>query len=348
MRKAVLALWHRARGGVAPSAGADPSEFPNSYGDLAGEWRAAHESACLFDASERERLLATGPDRVGLLDSLSTNDLKRAAPGTTLETAFLTPRGRLVADARVTVLDDAILLELEAGRSAPLGEHVAAHRVAERAELADASAALVQLELWGPRAAEVAGAPGLAPGASQAVDAGGTQVVALRSSFGLVLYVPAALAAAAADDLAGRLAAVGGRPAGRDAIEIARVELGLGRFGLDWDEKTHPLEAGLGRAISYTKGCYVGQEVVAKATYVGRVARLLVRLEWEGAPAAPGTPLLGARAPGRLASCAALPDASRVVALGYVRHDAAEPGTRHRVGEGGPEATVLGPPCGAR
>ena len=132
--------------------------------------------------------------------------------------------------------------------------------------------------------------------------------------------------------------------AGRTAVDARRMEIGLGRYGLDWDENTNPLEAGMDRMLDYKKGCYVGQEVVAKATYIGHVNRRLVRLEWEGEAVAPNTPLLGGRSPGRVTSSVRIPGTNRVVALGVVRRDSAAAGAKHRLGEGGPEATVLGYP----
>ena len=114
--------------------------------------------------------------------------------------------------------------------------------------------------------------------------------------------------------------------------------------GVDFDEASNPLEAGLDRMLSYRKGCYVGQEVVAKATYIGQVSRRLVRLSWPGGPEALTTPLVGPRTPGRLTSVAAVPGEDRTVALGVVRRDAASAGSPLMLGETGRTAVVDGYP----
>ena len=184
----------------------------------------------------------------------------------------------------------------------------------------------------------------LADGDGAAVTMGGLSFAAVGTAFGAILYVPVDAAEPVADALVTRLPGINGSLVGADVREPARIELGLGRFGIDWDESTNPLEAGLDRALDYKKGCYVGQEVVAKATYIGHVNRRLVRLEWRGSPVDAGTALVGGKSPGRVTSCARVPGADRVIALGVVRRDSAQAGAVHRVGEAGPEACVLGYP----
>ena len=122
--------------------------------------------------------------------------------------------------------------------------------------------------------------------------------LALLLTLGAIVFVSAEGVETAADALVAR----GAVPVGRAAVEVRRLELGLGRYGIDWGETTNPLEAGLDRMLDYTKGCYVGQEVVAKATYIGHVNKRLVRLSWEGEPAAADTTLLGGKSPGRTAA----------------------------------------------
>lgn len=344
MRALDLEAWHRQRGGEVD---ADAGEV-RQYGAPGEELRAIRESAGLFDASSRDRLLVTGADSVTFVQGLATNDVAALGAGGSVEAAFITPKGKLVADARITRLEDALLLDLEGGRGAALAEYLQKYLVTEQVEISDASEDLVQLELWGKKAAEVLGEMELAENVARAVEVGGVAFIAVGTVFGAQTFVPAVAAQEVAEELAGRLEAIGGRPVGREPVEVARIELGLGRFGRDWDESTNPLEAGLDRGISYRKGCYVGQEVVAKATYIGRVNRRLVRLRWEGAPVPAETPLLGGKAPGRVTSCAAVPGTAEVVALGYVRRDSTAEGTRLHVGEGGPEAVVLGYPYGSK
>ena len=339
-----LESWHAAQQAVFPEG--DRVEVSH-YRDPAAEYRRSRESVALFDASGRDRLVVSGDDRVSFIQGLCSNDVERIDVGGSVEAAFITPKGKLVADARITKLEDALLFDFEAGRAAALDEVLTKYRVDEVVEWGDVSEILVALELWGPKTPDVLGVA-IERGQSQAVSAGGSTFAAVGTSFGAILYVPADAAEAVATDLLERASKLGGGLAGRGAIDVRRIELGLGRYGVDWDENTNPLEAGMDRALDYKKGCYVGQEVVAKATYIGHVNRRLVRLAWDGAPVAANTPLIGGRSPGRVTSNAAVAGTGRVVALGYVRRDSAAEGSKHRVGEGGPEATVLGYPFESR
>jgi folate-binding protein YgfZ len=310
------------------------------YGDPVAEYRAGLETALRVDASGRDLLLVTGDDRIAFVQGLCTNDLEALADGHACEAAFITPKGRLVGDARIVKLDDALLFDAEAGRGAALAELFSKYRIHEAVDWLPANELLCLIELWGPRAAEAIGLPGLTSGDGAAATLGGRSAVAVGTPFGASIYVPADDAAAVAD-------ALGGPWGGRAAVEAHRVRLGLGRFGVDYDESSNPLEAGLDRMLSYRKGCYVGQEVVAKATYIGQVSRRLVRLSWAGEPVPTSTPLVGPRTPGRLTSVVAVPGEERTVALGVVRRDSAAPGTRLVLGETDLSATVDGYPFGS-
>lgn len=328
-----LATWHDTRGAVRTDG-----EIVR-YTNPEAEWAAVSQGVGLFDASARDRLLVTGADRETFVQGLSTNDVVKPPVGTTLETAFITPKGKLVADARVVKLDDALLFELEAGRGEALTEVFGRYRIHEDCAFVDASPLLCQLELWGD-AARALGEP-VPDGTSKAVAIGDEAYLVAGTAFGAIVFVSAEGVETAADALVAR----GAVPVGRDAVEVRRLELGLGRYGIDWGETTNPLEAGLDRMLDYTKGCYVGQEVVAKATYIGHVNKRLVRLSWEGEPVAADTTLLGGKSPGRVTSSARVPGTNRVLALGVVRRDVTAAGTKLRLGdENGPEVTVLGWP----
>ncbi len=300
MRASALADWLAAR----------------SLGmDAAAELRAASDGGALYDASARDRMLFAGPDRVDFIQGLCTNDVEALAEAHALEAAFITPKGKLLADARVVKLEDGLLFDLESGRAAALEEHVSKYRVHEDVQWLDVSEALAALELWGPEAGELLGTGPLAQGEGRAVTLADASFAAVGTPFGAVLYLPAEAATGVAEALVFRGATV----IGEGTREVRRLALGLGRFGLDWDEATNPLEAGLDRALNYKKGCYVGQEVVAKATYIGHVNRRLVRLEWEGEAVPAGTPLVAGRSPGRVTSAAKDVLSGRTVALGVVR-----------------------------
>lgn len=333
MHTTILKDWHDTRGARWQD------DAIVSYGASESEWHATVDGVGLFDASTRDRMLITGGDRESFVQGLCTNDVVKPSSGTVFETAFITPKGKLVADTRVVKLDDALLLEMEPGRGEALIDLLSRYRIHEDCEFVDASEQLCQLELWGD-AAKVLG-ESIADGESKAVAIGDGAYLVAGTAFGAIVFAPAD----GASDAAEALITNGARLVGTDAVEARRIEIGLGRYGIDWSESTNPLIAGLDRMLDYTKGCYVGQEVVAKATYIGHVNRRLVRLSWEGEAVAADTPLLGGRAPGLVTSSALVPGTNRVVALGIVRRDVAAEGTTLRLGtDEGPEVTVVGWP----
>lgn len=380
MRSLALESWHRSQGAqwmgssdtsasnpISSSASSSTSSSPPSsalsedsprtplevqhYGDVSAEYAAITQGGGgLFDASSRDRLLVTGPDAVSFLQGLATQELEGHESGTSVEAAFITAKGKLITDARVTLLDDGVLLDMEGGGTTALQEHFSRYLINEEVSWMEVSEALVQLQVWGPGARKSLDLESSQSGDVTAVSLAGAELVGVVGDFAVELFVPGEIAEAVVVELKEKLAAQQGRPVGRAALEPYRIEQGLGRFGIDWNESTNPLEAGLDRALSFGKGCYIGQEVVAKATYIGRVNRRLVRLRYTGTPLPSDTPLIGGRAPGRLTSSAQIPQSDTVVALGYVRRDMTPAGSELRLGEGedAPTARVEGWPFASK
>jgi len=309
----------------------------------AREWTRVHEAVGVADASARDRLLLVGESRLEFVQGLATNDVEALAVGAACEAAFITPKGKLVADARIVKLEDSLLVDLAPGRGAALSEHFTKYLLNESFEAQDVKEALASIALWGPRAGELLGIPSIVENASGVAEVGGHAFMVIGTAFGAVAFVPVDVKADVFATLSSKAESMGGGAVSDDTVELRRIELGLGTFGRDWDEATNPLEAGLDRMLHYKKGCYVGQEVVAKATYIGRVSRRLVRLSWKGPAVPSNTELTGGKTPGRVTSSITAPDGS-TLALGYVRHDQTKPGTTLRLGAEGPEVTVLGYP----
>jgi folate-binding protein YgfZ len=295
--------------------------------------------------------MLTGADRRSYLQGLLTNDIEALGPGTGCYAAYLTPQGRMIADMRVLELGDAILLDLPAAVAATVRDRLAQFVFAEDVEVVDSSDALAHIGVYGPgsaggiaaalarlRAADepaptADGLASMAPYASGRWDAGGSPLILARNDdygvmgFDLFPEAPRAGAVEAALLEAGAVAA------GPEELEVLRIEAGLPLFGADMTEDTIPLEAGIeDRAISLTKGCYVGQEIIIRVLHRGhgRVARRLV-----GFAFAPDAPLpsagdrvrAGDREIGSLTSVTWSPALARPIALGYVHRDFVEPGT---------------------
>jgi tRNA-modifying protein YgfZ len=333
--------------------------------DSSHQYRAIREGAAIADRSARGRLLVTGNDRRSYLQGLLTNDIDALSAGRGCYAAYLTPQGRMIADMRVFEMGDAILLDLEGFVSAPVRDRLSQFVFSEDVAIRDLSDANAQLGVYGPRAAAVVSAAlqqARAP-AESAPDASvldtmamfasarweyrGAPVYVLRSDDpgvpGFDLVVDVALR----DDLSAALRGAGATVVDEAVVETTRIEAGRPRFGIDMDDDTIPLEAGIeDRAISRTKGCYVGQEVIIRVIDRGhgRVARRLVGLKMTSSsvPSRGDVIRAGEREIGRVTSAVYSPLLETAIALGYVHRDFTQPGTSAAVGTG--QAIVVATP----
>ncbi len=313
-----MSIAHEALGARMGEVGG--RAVPRHYGDPAGEYEAAHRGAIVVDRADRVVLRVTGRDPARMLHGLLTNDLAGAPEGTAVYGAFLTPKGRMVAEGRLARQGSVVLVETAAGAEAALREHFRKYLPPLFARVEESSG-LAVLGVYGPRATAALG--NVADGASGAVL---LPPLELPEGDGADLVLPAA----AVDDFWRRLVAGGVRPAGHGTLEVLRIEAGRPRWGAELDDTVIPLEAGLKeRAISTSKGCYTGQEVIIRILHRGHVNRLLRGLLLGDAP----DPARGAtltlpgqeKAVGTVTSACASPALGQTIALGYVRR-AVEPG----------------------
>lgn len=309
------------------------------YAPLDAEVRALREGCGLCDRSGRGKLRLTGSERVGFLHGQVSNDVKSLEPGRGCYTALLNPKGHMLADGRVLLRADDALFDTEPGLEGKVKALLDHHLISEDVEIADVTGAFALFSLFGPAAPEVVASAlgGTRPhlGEHRHCDRQGVLVAGAKLGRleGLDVLVPADRAALVLGSLLERGKPLGLAPVGAEALEVVRVEEGVPRYGPDLDEETIPLEADLaGRALSFTKGCYVGQEVIARASYRGGVRRKLVglRLGGEGPLPVPRTLLFKAagdtKNAGELASCLQSPRFGRI-ALGYARREFQAPGT---------------------
>ncbi len=286
--------------------------------DLAADLDAIHARRAVCERSDRGLLAVSGRDALALLQNTITQDIAGLAIGASAPSLMLTPKGRPLADMLVVrTAEDAFLLICEPEAQAPLAQTLRRYRLASKAAIDDVRAETAVLEVFGD-------VPELT--SAFVVDGPlGTVVV------GAVQAVEVALAS---------LVARGFRAVGPEAREILRIERGVPLHGSDFDESTLPAEAALTEhAIAFEKGCYIGQEPVARLHYRGHANRLLWRLELSGSVELPSSLRQGDREVGRLTSVATLPD-SRVVALGYLRRQIDEDRPVTTGAEGGGERTA--------
>jgi tRNA-modifying protein YgfZ len=305
---------------------------------LATDYRALTKACGLLDRSERGKLALTGPDAKTFLHGQVTNDVEGLEPGRGCYAAFLTHKGKMLGDLRILDLGDELLLDTERVALQELFNMIRRYKLGADVELHKRTVQMGLLSLIGPEARSVAGAAAL--GAKEHDNAranlAGHAVTMVATDVGVDIFC----AAAETDAVRAALEAAGAEPVSEAAAEAVRVERGRPRYGIDLDDGVIPQEAGLNeRAVSFTKGCYVGQETVARLHYRGKPNRHLRGLRLS-APAATGDAVrLGEKQVGRLGSVAVSPVLGPI-ALAIVRREAA-PGATLAVGAGDTTGVVV-------
>jgi folate-binding protein YgfZ len=320
-------------------------------------YRAIKEHAAIGAVAPRKAIGVFGADRASYLQGLLTNDIQALTPGTGCYAAWLTPQGRMLTDLYVFELGDTILLDVPAAELSATLQRLDQFIFSEDVQLVDFSGTLDSVSIHGPEAAALldqtlTGVQGLGgwpeyhnsrAGLSSKNDSR-PHFVARNSQLGVpgfVVYVEPAGKA----DLERTLIERGAVVADESAIEAARIAAGYPVFGVDMTDDTIPLEAGIEeRAISFSKGCYVGQEVIIRVLHRGhgRVVRKLVALRLDAEGAVRGSKIhAGDREVGAVTSVAMSPEFGSI-ALGYVHRDFTDAGSRLSVqGRAGPTAATV-------
>jgi folate-binding protein YgfZ len=320
----------------------------------AAQYRAAREDAVLSDRSDLGRLQIEGSDALDLLHRLTTNDILSLGPWAGTAAAFVTAKGRLIDLVTLHRLQEHLLCITGPGRGAAVAAHIDRYTFREAVRVTDAGRTLGTLAIYGARAHDrvarlfgeaAAGRPLHQP--AEVELQGARAVLARWFPLGGEAYHLTADAKALPALRRAILKECGDLPeAGAECVEVLRIEAGLPAAGRELTEDYNPWEARLDDAISLNKGCYVGQEVVARLSTYKKVAKYLVRLSIVGGVPVPGARLErdGSGAIGTLTSAAAVPGEDRVIALGYVRDEDAAAGGEVTVvdGERRLRAAILG------
>jgi folate-binding protein YgfZ len=331
----VIQAWHVEHGGTGEAWAPTGCAVAN-YGMALLEVEAGRRAALVVDRSQCARIQLTGADRRDLLNRLTTNDVLDIPEGQGRPTVFTTGKGRVVDRVVVHAAADGDLIIGNAGRSEALQNWIQQYVIREDVQMADLTSSTAMLDLLGPRAGEALGAPllGYAEMHEMAVvDVNGIQVLATRSDpvagQTLRLVVPRELAPQLLDALVRR----GAKPGGGEAYNVLRLEAGLPLFGPELNDQHSPLEAGLIDALHFNKGCYVGQEVVARIDTYMKQRRYLVAVELDGPPPPPGTRLsLPNGDEGEVTSSAAMGQGKSRM-LGYLKTQDPVVGMEVRVGD---------------
>ncbi|HLM56017.1 MAG TPA: glycine cleavage T C-terminal barrel domain-containing protein [Pyrinomonadaceae bacterium] len=333
------------------------NEAVKSQPDSSGDWRAEYEAvrggaAGLFDLSARGRVEVWGGEAVKFLNGMVTNDVAALAEGAWMHAAFPNPQGRLVALVRVFRRGDRFLFDTEAETYARLLRDLERFTLAGDFFVRDLTPETACLTVQGAGALEVmtrtlgpaAAATGRGVVAAATFDNSTVEVARATHTAedGFDLFV----ARERKEALRDMLAASGARPAGARALEVLRVEAGVPRYGVDASDANVVLEvADEAEAVSYTKGCYTGQEIIARIHWRGHVAKKLTGVIFDRGLDAPADPRLrdcaDGREVGRITSTVFSPRLNREVALALVKYDRLAPGTELKLFDGDAEL------CGA-
>jgi folate-binding protein YgfZ len=310
--------------------------------ELDAQYRQVREECGLLDRSARGKLIVSGSEAAEYLQGQLTNDVEALPPGEGQYAALLDRKGHMQADMRVLrISPDEIWIDTEEVALAAAQRHLEMYKIGRDVAIADLAGERTILSLIGPRSVEIAGTAALPEHASEAAKIDGVECLAVGTSEGIDLIAKAGDVA----NLREALTEAGAVEVGSEAAEVVRIESGIPRFGAEMSTETMPAEAGIvERAVSFTKGCYIGQEPVARLHYKGRPNRHLRGLELS-APVPSGASLrLGEKEVGRVGS-ACLSPARGPIALAIVRREA-EPGAELAVGEDGVTARVIDLPFG--
>jgi folate-binding protein YgfZ len=318
-------------------------------------YEAARHRAAFIDRSTRGRLLLSGNDRASYLQGLLTNDIGSLGSGQGCYAAYLTPQGRMIADLWVYELGDAMLLTMDGGVKDTVLARLDQLIFTEDVRIGDVTGTLAEIAILGPDAAkglvsavgvDIGVVEGLVEHGSVRFERQGETTIITRTTDagepGYDLYVERSRA----ERVLSALATAGTVPLDEETAEAIRIEAGVPRFHRDMDEETIPLEAGIeSRAMSFTKGCYVGQEVIIRVLHRGhgRIVRKLVGLRFEGdvVPDAGTTVRVGDREAGRITSATLSPALGRPIALASLHRDFVEPATQVAVGAAKAVVTAL-------
>lgn len=332
-----LADLHRALG-----AQLAPDGIPLQYGDLSAEYHAALNAAVLMDRSHEGRLRIEGRDRLELLQRMSTNDVLSLAEDEGRPTIFTNPVGRIIDRITVYHRGDSALILTDPGRGSAVRQYLQRNIFFnDDVRLTDLAPTTQQFVLHGASADAVmeqleSGLAALPPMHGRTITIGGNQVFTARlkplvgSAWSLI--VPLESAADVWNAVLDAGAAYGLLPAGSLSYNVLRIRAGRPGVGREASTDYIPLEVGLWDEVSFHKGCYTGQEIIARMESRGRLAKTIVSLELDAFVEAPAPLLLNGREVGRLTSSVQSPD-GECFGIGVVKLAAAQPGTTFDVGD---------------
>jgi folate-binding protein YgfZ len=337
-KQSSLFEFHKLKGAVF--AERDGWLVPMHFGNPAAEYDAARGAAGLIDLSYRGLLQITGPDRVTFLQGMLSNDLMALNPFEGQYATILNQQGKVLADLRVLCAMNSLYLDFWEPLKAKTVAHLNRYLVADEVEIADRTEEYTMLSLQGPHAETLllglAGQTDLPKQFAHhaMIDADGAAICVVRASHTGETGFDLVISKAELVKISQRLTDIGEQFSaawvGEEALETLRIEAGIPRYGTDFTDDNLLLETGLDTHVSFTKGCYLGQEIVERVRSRGHVNRKLCGLLIDGAvPARHGDAIrVDEKQVGTITSSVYSPRLKQAIALGYVHRDHWEIETR--------------------
>lgn len=307
-------------------------------GDVATQVHAARTGIAAIDRSSRGKILVRGNDRLAFLHNMLSNSISTLIPGKGCRAELLDERGHILGDLRVYVGAEDVRIDLEPGRADLVRATLEKYVIMDDVTLEDVSATTAHFTATGPLAGDrIAALGGEVPPerwSHRVGPLGGVGAWIARTHWASAADIDIFVPAGDRESLRAVLEKAGATTISEAAFEVLRIEAGIARQGAELDDVI-ALEARLDKegAVSFTKGCYMGQEVMARIDSRGHVNRLLVGLAL-GAATVPGAHIkVGGKDVGRITSAAFSPTLGKTIALGYIRREHSEPGAAVTVGD---------------
>ena len=320
----------------------EPGNIPLSYSDPDEEYWTIKRAVGLADTSNVGRLRITGKDRVSFLNGLLTNDVSQLKENGGQRSALLNSKARVLADLHLYAQTDSLLIDTGESPASHVKDILDRFIITEDVQIKDATSDLVQMTVQGPKSSEaikqVLGADIRDLKSFEQRSLGPSTIIARdrTGQSGYDIILPALEADPVWHGFLLNAGEIGLNPVGSRALEILRLEAGYPKYSADIDENTIVLEAGFKDALNFTKGCYLGQEVVARATHIGRVNKQLVGLAVDTKDSIPSRSKLTSdgKEAGFITSAAFSPGLGKVASLGYANREFAKEGTKVNVHSG--------------
>jgi folate-binding protein YgfZ len=317
------------------------AETPAGFGDPASEFRALLSRVGIFDMSWQAKLLISGQDRVRWTNGMVTNNVRDLEPGRGVYCFVLNPQGHNLGDLVVYNRGDYLLATTDRAQVKTITALLKRYIIMDKVEIEDISDKLVSIGIAGPQAVEIWESVGIDVTAlepAQVVDTVWKDIgiSVARDAHPQWNGYEVWLAPDNAETLWVALTTAGAEPVGSEALEMYRIARGVPRYGVDLRERDLPQETGQEHALSFVKGCYIGQEIVERIRSRGNVHRQLIGFGVDGEPPQAGTKVRAAdKDVGEITGAARVtfPAGSRTLALGYIRREFAAPGTKVQIGD---------------